>query len=74
MIPPPKLAGRTAVWAKAVHEQYKHYSHNMASRDRSVTVSILDKIVSFLLPFMHTNCLLHAVFDETFILTRTLKG
>jgi len=41
LIPPPKLAIRTNNWAKAVHEQYKHYSHNLATRDRSVTVRIL---------------------------------
>jgi len=38
MIPPSLLSNRSSNWMKSVLDQYKHYSRNLASRDRSILV------------------------------------
>lgn len=38
MVPPSLLSSRSYNWTKCVLDQYKHYSRNLASRDRSILV------------------------------------
>jgi len=38
MVPPSLVASKSSSWAKTVMDQYKHYSRNLATRDRSLLV------------------------------------